>query len=84
MTLEKFQERLFKKFESEITDQIFLLIENDKELMQDYLKTVGENGFKNVNQTIGKSIKDRYNLGNLEEEHSPKSKLIQSYTKHFN
>ena len=47
-----------------ITDEIFLLIQNDKTLMQQYLKLVQEKGLDVVNRQIGKMIKVHYNLSN--------------------
>ncbi len=63
-----------------ITDEIFLLIQNDKTLMQQYLKLVQEKGLDVVNRQIGKMIKVHYNLSNDKNRNeSPKSTLISSH-----
>lgn len=63
-----------------ITDDIFLLIQNDKELMQAYLRLVEENGLDDVNRQIGKGVKLHYNLSNdTGRNNSPKSTLISSH-----
>lgn len=63
-----------------ITDEIFLLIQNDKALMQQYLKLVQEKKLDVVNRQIGKMIKVHYNLSNDKSRNeSPKSTLISSH-----
>lgn len=63
-----------------ITDEIFLLIQNDKTLMQRYLRLVEENTLDVVNRQIGKRIKKQYNLSNdINRNDSPKSTLISSH-----
>ena len=75
-------EKAISKMNKIITDEIFLLIQNDHELMHDYLRTVEENGLDRVNQQIGKSIKRIYHLDDFEDrENNPRSTLIQSYQK---
>ncbi|MBU2492345.1 MAG: hypothetical protein KJ571_06930 [Bacteroidetes bacterium] len=77
-----FAEKVLDKFSNEITDQVFLMIENNKELLQNYLEIVSNEGLDNVNQTLGKKVKEYFKLENLEENQNPKSKLIKSYTVH--
>lgn len=63
-----------------ITDEIFLLIQNNKTLMQRYLRLVEENTLDIVNRQIGKRIKKQYNLSNdINRNDSPKSTLISSH-----
>ena len=64
-----------------ITDKVFLLIQNNDELMYEYLKSVEDIGLDKTNQVIGKTVKSRYNLENEDREYNPKSTLIQSHTK---
>lgn len=65
-----------------ITDEIFLIIQNDRGLMQHYLQAVAAgNGHDAVNQQIGKEVKRAYGLTNAEREGSPSSTLIQSHQK---
>ena len=56
-----FLNRMFEKFESQITDNIFCFIQNDKELMKAYLDLVAENGnLQYVNSHIAQEITKRY------------------------
>jgi hypothetical protein len=68
------------RLNSKITDEIFLIIQNDRELMQRYLLAVEEHGRNTVNQQIGKIIKSSYQLTNaVERGHEPSCTLIQSH-----
>lgn len=73
---------LFERFESQITDNIFCFVQNDKELMKAYLDLVAENGnLQFVNSHIAQEIAKRYGLEYLRlSEKEPKSKLIQTYS----
>lgn len=80
MKLSEFNEVVLNRFSQEITDQVFLMIEGDRELLQLYLDAVGEKGKKAVNGHLAKAIKKRYGLdghGSLEKE--PRAKLIKSH-----
>ena len=69
-----------QQLNKKITNDIFLLIQNDKELMYEYLKAVETQGLDTVNKQIGKEIKSAYNLTNaIQRETSPTSTLIQSH-----
>jgi hypothetical protein len=63
-----------------ITDEIFLLIQNNKDLMQEYLRLVEGNGLSSVNTQIGRRVKEAYGLTNAAERNDePSSTLIKSY-----
>jgi len=65
-----------------ITDGIFLLIQNDKNLMQEYLLLVEreKGGHKTVNKIIGKRVKEKYGLTNADyRNNKPLSTLIKSH-----
>lgn len=63
-----------------ITNEIFLIVQNDRELMHEYLRAVEASGLDTVNQTIGKAVKLAYNLTNAEDrENNPSCTLIQSH-----
>jgi len=80
MTLQEYSEELLSKFSKEITDQVFLSIQNDRKLMHEYLRLVSENGIDSVNKHIGKSVKKRYKLSNSDSrQDNPKSMLIKSH-----
>lgn len=82
MTTEQFAQKVTDKFNEELTDLIFLYIENDAELMHDYLRLVSDKDLDTVNKALGRKIKEKFGVENLERSNNPKSKLIKSYTKH--
>lgn len=78
--LSDFTENVVNTFSKRITDEVFIMIQNDKNLMYEYLKMVEENGLQVVNQHIGKKIKSRFNLENgLSRNEIPLSTLIKSH-----
>jgi len=67
-----------------ITDEVFLLIQNNRDLMQKYLQLVHEKGVITVNQNIGKMVKTKYNLTNdTERNYEPLSTLISNSHQEF-
>jgi hypothetical protein len=75
-----FAEKVIKKFSKEITDQVFLMIENDKDLNQEYLRLVSNKKLDTVNQTIGKMVRKKFNLeSTTTRQEKPKSKFIKSH-----
>jgi len=83
MTLRQFQERALSQFTREITDLFFLYIENDEELMHDYLRVIGrEADLDTTNKKLGEAVKSWFRLENGEVNQEPMSKLIESYTEH--
>lgn len=76
----RFIEKALSRFSKSITDQVFLMIQGDRDLMYQYLKLVEVHGLTTVNQQIGKAVKNRFDLlSDVQREHSPQSTLIQSY-----
>jgi hypothetical protein len=80
--IEKLAEKALEEIVLNITDDVFLIIQSETDTMHQYIDLVSENGRDNVNQTIGKYVKNRLNLTNLDREDKPDSTLIQSYQKH--
>lgn len=79
-TVEKLSEVAIKKLKEKITDEVFLIIQNDKDLMYSYLKLVEEIGLNAVNRGIGKAVKKSFNLENDNyRSDAPASTLIQSH-----
>ncbi len=75
-----YAERVLSEFSRSLTDQVFLLIQNDRTLMHDYLRLIESDGLDVVNQQIGKEIKRRFRLSNApERQRTPLSTLIQSH-----
>jgi hypothetical protein len=63
-----------------ITDEVFLLIQSDREFMQEYLQLVHEKGLKAVNSSIGKMVEQKYGLTPEDRRNTdPKSVLISSF-----
>jgi len=82
METKEFMDKVFERFHTFITDEIFCFIENDKELLHDYLKLLENNKLNVLNSNIAKAIKAKYGLKNqFEENVLPKSKLIQTHQK---
>ena len=75
-------EKALLKIMENITDYVFLEIQNDRELMQEYLRQLKENDAEGMNAKIGKYIKERLNLTNIGREEEPESTLIKSFEKH--
>ena len=82
MTTEEFAQKVTDKFNEELTDLVFQYIENNAELMHDYLRLVSDIDLDTVNKALGRKIKEKFGVDNLDRNNKPKSKLIQSYTKH--
>jgi len=80
MELKDFIDEVISKKNKTITDEVFLLIQNDHEFMQQYLRFVQKQGLDTVNQQIGKRVKERYKLdNNIERNNEPISTLISSF-----
>jgi hypothetical protein len=60
-----------------ITDEVFLLIQNNREFMREYLRLVQNEGLDEVNKRIGKQIKEAYKLTDAPTRNNdPQSTLI--------
>jgi hypothetical protein len=79
MKIEDFTDKAIKQFTIDITDRLFLSIQNDKELMQDYLNLLAENKRHIVNSEIAKALKNKFNLQNIGESKTPESTLIKTF-----
>lgn len=65
-----------------ITNEVFLIIQNDKDLMHEYLRAVEKEGLDTVNKTIGRQVKESYKLVDINDrENNPSCTLIQSHQK---
>ena len=79
--MKDFCDKLFTAFEKQITDNIFCFIQNDKELMKDYLDLVAKQGNLGVvNSQIAQKMAQRYGMNNTGKESVPNSNLIQTYS----
>ena len=78
--LKNFKEKIIQRFSSEITDSVFLMIQNDRELLQAYMKLLENHPQNVVNSLIAKEIKHKFNLENKDLKiKNPKSFLIKSH-----
>ena len=83
--LEKFTHKVMNAYLDDITDQVFLKIQNTRGLMEDYLKLVKnhEVTIDQLNRKIGNVVKNSLNIGNKGKyKKQPKSTLIKSYERH--
>ena len=75
-------QKAIEKLNKRITNEVFLIIQNDKELMHSYLKAVEKKGLDVVNRVIGMEVKKQYKLVNVDDrEENPSCTLIQSHQK---
>ena len=84
MSIDEFGKKAIKQFEDNKIDAVFCYIQNDKELMKEYLHLVAEKGDLGlVNRLIGKIIAQHYNTkaNECQSKKQPNSTLIQSYSK---
>ena len=82
MTPTQIAENAIAQMNKKITNEIFLLIQNDRTLMHEYLRAVEVHGLDTINQQIGKAVKAQYQLVNMNErEDNPSCTLIQSHQK---
>lgn len=74
-------EKLGKESSKSITtDDVFLTIQNDHDLMPEYLAEVEEHGVATTNRLIGKDVKATLGLTNAETRaNHPVSTLIKSH-----
>jgi len=88
LTAEEFVEKSLNQFMSSITDKVFLMIQNDHSLMQEYLDLVRVQDGERLNAYIGKLIKEKLRLDDVMASGQPaegksQSTLIKTtYTEH--
>jgi len=84
--MEQFMKKALNQFIEDVTDKIFLMIQNDNKLMREYLDLLNRHkeniDLDTLNRNIGKYIKNHLNLGNMDECKNPKSTLIRTFTRH--
>ena len=80
-TIAEFNELVLLRFSQELTDRVFLMIEEDRELMQIYLDAVGQHGKQAVNSHLAKAARERFGTTCPDPQIAdPKSVLIKSYS----
>ena len=82
MNTNEFMQKAVPQFKEQLTDIFFTFVQNDRELMKDYLDTVdSESSLKYVNSHIAQQLAKEFSLSNKHEKGDPGSNLIQSYSK---
>lgn len=82
MTPKEIAEQAIERMNKRITNEIFIIIQSERNLMSEYLRAVQDNGLDAVNQMIGKEIKNSYQLVNVNDrENNPSCTLIKSHQK---
>ena len=82
MTPNEIAAEAISRMNKRITNEIFLIIQNDRDLMLQYLRAVESDKLDTVNRAIGKKVKEAYHLTNINErEDNPSCTLIQSHQK---
>jgi len=82
MNVNEYAETLVKNFVRDITDHLFLSIQNDEALIRDYLTNVNRYGLDTLNMAIGEKIKTLLDLDDDGMNDKPKSHLIKAFTYH--
>jgi hypothetical protein len=82
MTANEYADKVVREFLRNITDHIFLYIQNTENLMREYQTTVNKEGLQHVNATIGKRAKEIFDLENDGVCDKPKSWLIDDFAFH--
>jgi hypothetical protein len=78
--IDAFVKKVIDHKNKQITDEVFLLIQNDRKFMREYLRLVETDKLNVVNMRIGKQVKAAYNLTNAATRNSkPTSTLIESF-----
>ena len=82
MKVSEIAQEAMSRLNKRITNEVFLIIQQDRKLMREYLKAVKDQGSDTVNRQIGKQVKVRYGLTNMDErEDNPSCTIIQSHQK---
>lgn len=83
ITLSQFCDEVLNEFKNNITDAVFCYIQNDKELMREYLTLVRilEKGKQTVNSQLARAITREFGLKNTKQiNEKPNSVLIESFS----
>ena len=80
MAIKEFVEKVIAEKNKRIIDEVFLFIQNDRELLKEYLYLVEKNDLQTVNQQIAKGVEAEYDLVACGENNDPDSKLITTYS----
>jgi hypothetical protein len=80
-TVGQIAEEAIARLKAHATDAAFLIIQNDHELMADYLHAVEKDGWQSVNMAIGRAVKIAFpELEKGERNRNPQTVLAQSFS----
>ena len=80
MKIEKFADKVVKRFSNSITDRLFQMIQYDPELLREYVRLVSDHTVDVVNPKIAQNLKLHFHLENDgPRNQNPQSGLISSY-----
>lgn len=78
--IEKFADKVVKRFSNSITDRLFQMIQYDPELLREYVRLVSDHTVDVVNPKIAQNLKLHFHLENHgPRNQNPQSGLISSY-----
>lgn len=80
--IEKYADEVYNEFYKHLTDQLFLFIQGNKSLLQQYDDLANKYNKEILNQDLGLLFKELFNVDNLKRNYNPESDLINSYTQH--
>jgi hypothetical protein len=80
--VERLGRKVLDAFTRRITDEIFLYLGRDPELLREYQELVQEYSAHGVNAALGKMITRAYALENDGMERRPVSPLLKKYSRH--
>jgi hypothetical protein len=84
MDIKELVDEVIAKKNKTITDEVFVLIQNNRDFMQKYLQLVHEKGVQTVNQHIGKMVMSKYGLTpDTGRNTEPQSTLIATSHQEF-
>ena len=77
---QQFIDDVIEKFDESITDKVFLMIQNDRDLFHRWLDLLENNKRNVLNGTIAKAIKKKYGVNNKTTRNdNPETFLIKSF-----
>ena len=79
---EKLGKKLLSRFTRQLTDQVFLFLQQDPELYQEYQALVRKSSSNGVNSVLGRMITEAYDLVNLNKETHPPVPAAEKVTRH--
>jgi transcription termination factor NusB len=82
MTPDEYGEKVVLDFMRNITDHVFLNIQNNEKLMREYQTQVSLNSLQAINPAIGRKVKEMFQLEDDGECNTPRSWLIKAFTLH--